>query len=162
MKPITLEETMKYALRCYGPLIAIGRPEEKLSPAGAAREYLEEDNWQERVEQYIKSSQIIVSLLGDTDGLAFEYQRVVALGSLNRLILIFPPSELEQRERQWHQFLRAVSLDHEVSAEELKGVIAATFTKEGVPWFLLSSAHEDDAYHLALRIAASRVATCSP
>ncbi len=118
-KALTLEETMNSTLRCYGPLIAISRPEEKLPPVGAAREHLGDADWQERVEQHIKSSRIIVALLGDTDGLTFEYQRVIALGCLDRLILVFPPAEPERLESRWSHFCRAVSLDHEVPAEEL-------------------------------------------
>ena len=46
----TLEEAVEKTLRGYGPVIAIGRPGEKLPPAGAAREYVPNEAWQDRVK----------------------------------------------------------------------------------------------------------------
>jgi len=52
-KALTLEEVIERALWRAGPVVAIGRPGEKLPPAGAAREYVLDGEWQARVGELI-------------------------------------------------------------------------------------------------------------
>ena len=44
--PRTPEEELAGILRCFGPFVAIGRPGEEVSEIGAARMYVEDDDWE--------------------------------------------------------------------------------------------------------------------
>jgi hypothetical protein len=77
-------------LNDYGPVIAIGRPGEWAPPLGAARKYVTDD-WQGEVLDLINKCQLIVVILGKTNGLAWEIQQLIRLGVLKKLILVIPP-----------------------------------------------------------------------
>ncbi|SET71735.1 hypothetical protein SAMN05216326_1902 [Nitrosomonas marina] len=100
----TLEETLEKQLTSYGPLIAIGRPGENMPPAGAAREYVLNEEWRQRVKQLIKQARVVVIILGDTPGLKFEYEALKQLDALPKVIAIFPPTLGERLEISWKYF----------------------------------------------------------
>jgi hypothetical protein len=74
----TLEEVVVDRIWTVGPVVAIGRPVVELSPLGAAREYISESDWQSRVATLVGECSLIVSVLGETDGLLWEYRRLAA------------------------------------------------------------------------------------
>jgi len=51
---MTFERVVEDQLSPFGPFVAIGRPEEPLSPLGAARDYVPDSDWQDEVQQRIQ------------------------------------------------------------------------------------------------------------
>ena len=71
------EEVLAKILREVGPFVAIGRPEDKLPPLGAAREYLPKGPWKPAVRDLLDEARMVVLVSGETEGLAWEMQEVV-------------------------------------------------------------------------------------
>lgn len=97
----SVEEAITSAFAYLGPVIAIGRPGESARPVGAARDYVSNEEWQERVAGFIESAQLIVLLAGTTEGLQWELGRVTDLKSLHKLIIVLPPGERRTVARRW-------------------------------------------------------------
>ena len=105
----TLEETIERSLSRYGPVIAIGRPGETLPPAGAAREYVSNSRWKTRVAEHILSARLVVVILGETEGLALEYQMLLNFDALTKLVLVLPPTRANVSAQRWKQFTDVAS-----------------------------------------------------
>lgn len=103
----SLEELISSVLSRVGPVVAIGLPGEILPPAGAAREWATDATWQQRVEALLRECQLVVMVVGETngeDGLAWEVRKVFEMGLWSKLVLVAPPlSEVEVRER-WQKY----------------------------------------------------------
>ena len=155
-KVLTLEEIITDLLWQYGPVIAIGRPGEPLPPPGAAREYVPEAQWQERVTQYIGEARFIVVILGRTTGLAWEYTRLVQMGYLGRMLLVLPPDK-KDAEARWNYFVEATGLRLTPIPlpNTVKDSLLVTFkvTREvfaATPHFVCSSVRNKRAYEAAV------------
>jgi hypothetical protein len=114
-----------------GPVVAIGRPGEKLPPVGAARTWLSNDDWQARVTDYLGKCRFAVMMIGvikGEDGLAWELRRVLETISLEKLILVMPPVKEKEAQKRWAGF-------HERSGGRLPpyrtGILAAGFRPDG-------------------------------
>lgn len=105
----TFEEVLTDMVGYYGPVIAIGRPGEPLPPAGAAREYVAHDAWKDRVKSYLAEAVMVVVVLGRSEGVAWEYARLVEQGCLGKTLLVMPPGEAHAQER-WNIFVTATKL----------------------------------------------------
>ena len=90
------EEFLVSLLDPLGPVIAIGRPGEKIPPVGAARMYLG-DEWKDVVQDLLKQSQLILMFAGTTNHFGWELQRVFQNDPFVPTILILP---FFQRYRQ--------------------------------------------------------------
>src|SRR6266542_3849119 len=84
------EERLAHALRKLGPVIAIGDPRETLPALGADRLYVADTEWQSKVVELLGRAELIVLMVADTDGLAWEAQQVVSLVDPDRLLLAVP------------------------------------------------------------------------
>jgi hypothetical protein len=102
----TLEEFVVNRLWALGPVIAIGQPREALSPVGAAREYVYGPDWQERVIQVMDECVWVVSVLGESAGLIWEYQQILSRGLARRFILVFPTHAPDIIRQRWENFRR--------------------------------------------------------
>jgi hypothetical protein len=98
----TLEEVVVDRIWSVGPVIAIGRPAPELSPLGAAREYVHGPGWQSRVTALLDECALAVSVLGETEGLVWEYKRLAA--KLTPLLLIVPHGDAEVLLHRWRSF----------------------------------------------------------
>jgi len=148
----TLEETIEQLLVAEGPVIAIGRPGESLPPAGAAREYVSDDRWRDRVQMFIEQAALVVVILGKTEGLKFEYRAIVRLGALGKLIAIFPARKTETLNAIWRQFAETVAADPLASELDVSRALAVCF-QEGVQPVLVNCHRRDDedCYRLVLQ-----------
>jgi len=90
--PQTSEERLEQALGSVGPVIAIGRPGDKVPPPGAARTYVAHESWQEKVADYIDRAEMIALQIGDTPGIRWEDAQVVARAKPSRVVLILGDS----------------------------------------------------------------------
>jgi hypothetical protein len=96
----TFEEVIAHEMNSWGPVVAIGRPGEHVPVAGAAREYVSDHEWQQRVEDLSRLSQAILMLGGSTAGLVWELQRLRHKELFHQVLLLFPPAEPMEAERR--------------------------------------------------------------
>jgi hypothetical protein len=101
----SFDEQMIFAeyFSAFGPYIAIGRPGETFEnmDLGAAKLYVEDERWQETVLELLEISAAIVLEAGDSAGLGWELQQVVARARPRRLLLILP-----RRKQDYDEFRR--------------------------------------------------------
>jgi len=152
LSPFTLEEMLEEYFSLHGPVIAIGRPGEKAPPFGAAREYVENDSWKARVDELLLSAQFVVLVLGDTEGVAWEFEKLHEHDIADRMIVVFPPdSKLDKR---WHGFREkvknSVSLNVPPSVN-LEEILFVRFTKKWDVVPVTSKKRRDTDYEKALR-----------
>jgi hypothetical protein len=97
----TLEEHLTDDLWKWGPVVAIGRPGESLPPSGAAREYVEHDHWQNRVDTLLAEALLVVMVAGQTEGLRWEFRRMMD-SCRDRLMLVLPNDDPANWQNMWH------------------------------------------------------------
>jgi hypothetical protein len=93
----TEEEYLAQLLTLIGPVIAIGRPGEKLPEVGARRLYVNDDEWQSTVEGLMKSSRLVAIRTGRSSGLRWEFRKCLELLRPEQLLLVVG-SEAELNE----------------------------------------------------------------
>ncbi|QKV73979.1 transferase [Amycolatopsis sp. Hca4] len=86
----TREEQLIGALRAFGPVIAVGRPGERLPRLGAARFYLPEDDWRAGVLELMTVSQLIVLRLGEGPSVWWEVEQAIAMRQPRKLVILLP------------------------------------------------------------------------
>jgi len=94
----TEEELLGKLMNKIGPLVAIGMPGEKLPQLGAARMYVSDEQWQERVQSLMEGASLVLLRLGQTKGFWWELQHAVLKVQPPRLVLIVP-YEIEEYDR---------------------------------------------------------------
>jgi hypothetical protein len=98
---ITHEERLARTLREVGPFVAVGDPTEELPQLGAARVYAADEDWQVTVDEWTARAGVVLLQTGESEGLTWEVQHVVALGTPERVILSLPPAGTRKgRSRQ--------------------------------------------------------------
>jgi MFS family permease len=106
------EQSLVNRLRRYGPVVAIGRPEEKLPALGAARFYVSHDLWKAKVADVARAAQLVVWATGTTEGLRWEISHLLEQLPPEQLIVWAHPHLLRllpaDREIAWQQFLEAL------------------------------------------------------
>ena len=86
----TEEEQLAEALRDVGPFVAVGKPGEKLPELGAARMYLQDSEWKDKVHDLMSRASLVVLRAGRTDGLWWEAQMAAAIVKPERLVVLLP------------------------------------------------------------------------
>lgn len=76
-------------LQPMGPVIAIGRPTEKIPPTGAARLYVG-DNWKNIVHDLLERSQLILFFAGNTEHFGWEVEKVFSKQNFIPVLLFLP------------------------------------------------------------------------
>jgi hypothetical protein len=108
----TAEQSLAKTLRAYGPTIAIGRPGEELPSLGAARFYVANDRWQQKVSDVAAESQFVIWATGITEGLRWEIEHIVKNVPPEKVILWAHPHLLhlspQARELEWAKFRSAL------------------------------------------------------
>jgi hypothetical protein len=95
----TEESELAKLFSSLGPLLAVGRPQEILSYAGAARFQFDNDDWQQRVLELLSGARLVLIRAGKSDGLLWEIQAVVRLVEPEKVLLLIPWGR-----RSYHQF----------------------------------------------------------
>ncbi|HEY6970309.1 MAG TPA: hypothetical protein VJA94_13965 [Candidatus Angelobacter sp.] len=100
----TEEELVAQVLNDIGQCVAIGRPHEKLPQLGFRRIYLnDEQQWQDKVLEYMQQAQIVVLLVGSSANFLWELSKALELVRPERLLFLIP----SEKERQLMQSLLA-------------------------------------------------------
>lgn len=87
------ERSLSKAVRGVGPLVAIGQPGEAIPPLGAARLYVQGDQWQKVVAELVAASQLVILRIGDTDGFWWEVEHIVATCDPRKVLFFLPPGD---------------------------------------------------------------------
>jgi hypothetical protein len=156
----TFEELIVEYMANYGPVLAIGRPGEKLPPLGAAREYIDHDSWQRTVKDLISESQLIVLLAGGTEGLLWELQTIAELNALNKLMIVLP--QMDMRLERWrairHGLEQVGDLELPDDQEVANRGLVLGFSESGRPHLFAGKPTVASAYREALGEAVALVA----
>ncbi|MET0068820.1 MAG: hypothetical protein ABW096_02195 [Candidatus Thiodiazotropha sp.] len=72
----TFQSQLAYVMERVGPYIAVGRPGVRLPGTGAARLYVPEEEWQQRVTQLIRTARLVIIRAGTSAGLNWEIETV--------------------------------------------------------------------------------------
>lgn len=86
----TEEEQLAQALRPVAPMVAVGRPGERLPLVGARRLYLPLDDWQDTVRDLMGRARLVVMAVGLGPGLLWEFREATRLLPAERLVLLVP------------------------------------------------------------------------
>ncbi|MEM8754386.1 MAG: hypothetical protein AAGF90_15520 [Pseudomonadota bacterium] len=98
-----LEEVIARELAAWGPVIAIGQPGEPLPELGAARFYEGDDTWRAAITSIVPRARIIVVVVSDTEGLAWELSEIDRLGRSDAVIYVMPPVAKKETVRRWRR-----------------------------------------------------------
>ena len=89
----THEESLVDILSSAGPVIAVGRPGEELPEIGAARFYVEADQWHRRVAEEIERASFVVLRPQVTEGLIWESEHLVQSVQPAKLLILVTKSD---------------------------------------------------------------------
>jgi hypothetical protein len=92
------EEILAQVLGTVGPVVAIGRPGEKLPQLGAARVYVEDAVWQEKVHEFLDRAALVVLRLGKTEGFWWEVEQSASRLDPRRLVFLVPLNRARYEE----------------------------------------------------------------
>ncbi len=87
---VTEEEIVAHILNDFGPMVTIGRPGEPLRELGAARMYVSEQEWHEKVAALMQSAKVVVLRLGQTEGLWWELEQAIGKMRPEQLLVFVP------------------------------------------------------------------------
>jgi hypothetical protein len=88
--PKTYEDWLSRLLKGVAPLVAVGDPSEHLPHLGAARVYADDQEWRQTVDDLLGRGGVVILHVADSPGVAWEVERIVALGEPERVILSLP------------------------------------------------------------------------
>jgi hypothetical protein len=86
----TEEEQIAEALRELGPVVAVGRPGERLPRLGAQRVYVNDADWHQQILSWFKRAVLVVIHVPPkpTEGLTWEIEQGLSVVSLDRLVFL--------------------------------------------------------------------------
>jgi hypothetical protein len=104
----TFEHFVAAELNRIGPVVAIGRPGERVQPLGASRDYVDGVDWRGRVGTTMADAALVVVILGDSDSVLWEFRTAIETRGKTRTLIVVPPlpdrAELASR---WARFSKA-------------------------------------------------------
>lgn len=141
-----------------GPVRAVAQPGTRLPPLGAVREHLPDEEWEERVEKYIRKSALVIMTVGRTEGVIEEMHMIARQRSLHKAVFLVPPVESAIRERVlYSKFGLPVSQFSEIRSTG-RLVLAATVPEGRSPTLIVADVSDDVSYETALGVAAELLA----
>lgn len=85
---VSPEQEMAFLLARVGPVIAIGKPGERLPELGAARLYVGDHEWRAVVGQLMAEASLVVIRAGDTENLWWEVEQSMNRCPPNRIAIL--------------------------------------------------------------------------
>jgi len=95
---VSIEQELAFIMNRVGPVVAIGKPGEPLPELGAARLYVSDDEWQNRITEMMKQSRLVVIRGGTTANLWWEIDQARRVLPLRKLLIVSPGEGEESRE----------------------------------------------------------------
>jgi hypothetical protein len=100
----TFAEAIEENCQRFGPVITSNNPRRDIQVLGGRHIYLLEENWHDEIKDIIKECQLIVAILGTSDGFMWELEQVAGLGLRNKLIIVLPDEPI----KRWSSFFNKV------------------------------------------------------
>ena len=99
----TFEQYLMNAIsRTLGPFVALGNPEDYLPLIGAARNYVQDDNWMKQFEEISEAAQCIVMEVNMSKNVEWELRSLHARGLDDKLVVFTLP---EIPQSGWRYYL---------------------------------------------------------
>lgn len=115
---ITLEEYLSPAINeKVGPFVALGGPEDYISPTGAMRVYCRDEEWMQQFSTLARQSACIIAQLGKSDNMRWEFDHLRREGLQEKLCIITRHSE----KRMFWESLKGIPA---VSWQQFSGELA--------------------------------------
>lgn len=130
----SFEQSLTSVLSDIGPVIAVGRPGERLPPQGGARLYVNDESWKTTVCDLMSRSALTILRAGTSGGVLWELTRVVELVPPTRLVIAVPPMARARDAETWKRFcvLASEVMPHPLPAR-LDGATFVTFDSDWNP-----------------------------
>ena len=127
---VRYEEQVSEWMSRIGPVIAIGRPGEALPELGAARVYVDDEGWQQKLLEMHRASALVVMQAGASEGLKWEIGKVFEPANFKPTLICFAPETRRSGppERIYASFKEALRIHHDVE-------LPATLNSSYVLWF---------------------------
>ena len=148
---VSLEEQIVAQLWEVGPVVAIGEPGLDLDPIGAAREHIVGPLWQPRVQALIEESALVVLVLGQTEGLFWEYEQL----SRHRVsvLVIWPPSATDVLANRWQRLTAAYPPARSIALEVASELpLLVWFPMDHEPLIVSGQPRDERSYELAFAL----------
>jgi hypothetical protein len=84
------EEEIAPSLRSIGPFIAVGKPGDRLAPLGAARLYLRDEEWHEKVAKLMSAAAAVIIQPEASPGAKWELSIVARAVDPRRVLMLVP------------------------------------------------------------------------
>jgi hypothetical protein len=142
-----------------GPVVAIGKPGEKLPEWGACREYHSDDTWQQRILDLMDQAGGICMLVGITDALGWEIHQIQKNGSLSKSVFIIPPLPVPEVAKRLMKFSTLLT-DFDVEAVNpsvFGSLLCVIFDDQCKPIAFTSARRNAGAYNIAMHAAFVRL-----
>jgi TM2 domain-containing membrane protein YozV len=85
---VSIEQELASIMNRVGPVVAIGRPGEPLPELGAARLYVGDDQWQNKITEMMKQSRLVVIRGGTSANLWWEIEQAARVLPLRKLVIV--------------------------------------------------------------------------
>jgi hypothetical protein len=151
MRVTTLDELLVEECSQYGPIIAIGNPNERIKLFGAFREFHEDSVWQDAVENYAREAKAIIVAVDETPGLSWELELIGRNNYLSKTLLVVPDrfKSPANNNSVWHAVFKR--LGGEPFARQQMPVVGCFRDKEGDLCLAMSHRFSANEYHVLLR-----------
>lgn len=104
------EESLSRAFQSLGPFVTIGKPGEPVPETGASRLYVNDQQWTEAVDFFLRYSSAVVIIVGRSKGVWWEIETVLRRVQKERILFFFPyvesKSSRESTLRTFYLFFR--------------------------------------------------------
>jgi hypothetical protein len=135
----TFQAQLAIVMERIGPYIAVGRPGAKLPGTGAARLYIADSQWQQRVTDLLHQARLVIVRAGTSEGLQWEIDTVMNNIKPQQLLVILPIS------RKDYQIFRELIHQHGINfPEKIPKAMLVTFEKNWQPVFLKGDGKLED------------------
>ncbi len=81
-------EELTWLLERVGPMVAIGKPGERLPELGAARLYVDDESWKDTITALMRRAALVVIRAGNTTSLWWEVEQAMSLARPERVVIV--------------------------------------------------------------------------
>lgn len=112
------EDQLAEAVAPIGPMVAIGRPGERLPKPGAIRTYASDKEWQDVVEEWLSTAGLVVLRAGATEAVGGEISHAVATLTPERFLILM----LGMKQREYDAFAQRMRAEVAIELPEFNEV----------------------------------------
>jgi hypothetical protein len=149
-----------------GPLVALGNPQDDLTPAGAIRDYAADNEWQTRFRELAQISIAFVMQPSNTASVQWEIGALSSMQLRHRLFVITPPESTQKRpiarlfdppsnaelSPDWSEFCAAmINLGFFINLQDPGPGAVISFQRNGYASLLAYGANTPEQYLSAIK-----------